>query len=243
VQKYSEYISVQVLCCHQYATYYTTELQKYRITVSFECCKLHFYSHHYLSLQHHHKTTCKLQADNKCYTNYQDNCEVLTWCPGGIGDGAGYRGASNVLGVGRREAPVLEAAGGAEGGSVHEAGRRNPEGARHACWARSLGARRGARRWDAVGGGVSARHRAARGERPGRAGDGTTPAAGRAPVTGRRGASVRGGQAMALRRRRGERRHRSAQGEHSGGAEGERHHRLRRASVQGGADPMMPFFI
>ena len=111
---------------------------------------------------------------------------------------------------------MLEAAGGAEGRSVHEAGRRNPEGARHACWARSLGARRGARRWDAVGGGVSARHRAARGERPGRAGDGTTPAAGRAPVTGRRGASVRGGQAMALRRRRGERRHRSAQGERSG---------------------------
>ena len=177
--------------------------------MSFECCKLHFYSHHYLSLQYHHKTTCKLQADNKCYTNYQDNCEVLTWCPGGIGDGAGYRGASNVLGVGRREAPVLEAAGGAEGGSVHEAGWRNPERARHACWARTPGARRGqrpsqggagrasreGRRWHDAGGRASARHRAARCERPGRAGDGTPSAAGRAPsqVACRRRARVKGG--------------------------------------------------
>jgi len=89
---------------------------------------------------------------------------------------------------------VLEAAGGAEGRSVHEAGRRNPEGARHACWARSLGAPRGARRWDAVGGGVSARHRAARGERPGRA----------------------------RCRRRGERRHRSQVGAGRGSREGRR---------------------
>jgi len=215
VQKYSEYISVQVLCCHQYATYYTTELQKYRITVSFECCKLHFYSHHYLSLQHHHKTTCKLQADNKCYTNYQDNCEVLTWCPGGIGDGAGYRGASNVLGVGRREAPVLEAAGGAEGRSVHEAGRRNPEGARHACWTRTPGAQTGR-------------------------GEATPSAAGSAPSTGRRGASVQGGHgvgggASAVTGRR------SAQGEVPGRGGGRAP--SRRRGERPGADPMMPFFI
>ena len=38
---------------------------------------------------------------------------------------------------------MLEAAGGADGGSVHEAGRRNPEGARHACWTRTPGARTG----------------------------------------------------------------------------------------------------
>ena len=28
--------------------------------------------------------------------NNRDNCEVLTWCPGGIGDGAGYRGRAIV---------------------------------------------------------------------------------------------------------------------------------------------------
>ena len=66
-----------------------------------------------------------------------------------------------VLGAGQREARVLEAAGGSEGGSIDEDGRRNPEGGAvlDAGWreARVLdedtGSAEGPKRWHAVGGG------------------------------------------------------------------------------------------
>ena len=79
--------------------------------------------------------------------------------------------------------------------------------------------------------------------------------------------SAEGSEAMGRRRRRGQRPSQGGAGRASregtvsaaerapsqvagrrrarfqGGAEGERRHMLRRASMQGGADPMMPFFI
>ena len=69
-----------------------------------------------------------------------------------------------VLGAGQREARVLEAAGGSEGGSIDEDGRRNPEGGAvlDAGWreARVLdkdtGSAEGPKRWHTVGGGVGA---------------------------------------------------------------------------------------
>ena len=143
--------------------------------------------------------------------NNRDNCEVLTWCPGGIGDGAGYRGRA-IVGCSSGGTPAASGCRHQRGGRRRP--RRRPEGGTGVGGRRGLGGRKHRRGWPEKPGGR--RHPRRRMEGGTRAG---------------RGHRERGGtKAIARRRRRrwGDRRGEGGAGRESGGR--------RAARYQGGAE-------